>query len=82
MKRANRQIVLSATSPYEMEIDRATGSRLWVAFLSSGSTHSLRAGTLPYIMRRCEREGVPYILKAVPGKGYNIKPLHEVEEIV
>jgi hypothetical protein len=67
-------ITLSATSPFELELDRATGSRVWKSFLQGGSTHSARASTLPYIIRRCERERVGYVLTAMPGQGYHIAP--------
>ena len=66
-------IVLSATSAYERPVDKTTGARLWSQFLQHGTTHSSRAETLPYIIRRCESEGIGYVLEAMPGLGYHIK---------
>ena len=69
-----RTIILNATSPYEQELDRNRRAYVWRAFLEHGSNHSARATTLPYIIRRCEREGVGYVLTAMPGQGYHIAP--------
>lgn len=48
--------------------------RTWKAFLSGGTNHSQWAFTLPYIINRCEREGVDYKLVGCPGVGYRIEP--------
>jgi len=69
-----RTIILNATSPYEIDLDRNRKAHTWRAFLEHGSNHSARASTLPYIIRRCEREGVGYVLTAMPGQGYHIEP--------
>jgi len=53
---------------------KKTGATLWRQFLAGGSFHSGEAGLVPYIVNRCEREGIPYILEAVPGHGYGIRP--------
>ena len=29
--------------------------------------------TLPFVVNHCERNGIPYVLKAVPGHGYYIE---------
>jgi hypothetical protein len=69
----NRPIILCATSPHELPVDKKTGARLWKEFLRVGSNHSSHASFLPYIIRRCERECVPYRLTAYPGNGYFIE---------
>ncbi len=47
---------------------------IWSGFLSAGCTsHSSRAQTLPYIINRCQKEGVPYRLTAQPGLGYMVE---------
>lgn len=68
-----RAIVLNATSPYEMPLSKTQQSETWKAFLRSGTVCSAQACTLPYIIRRCEREGINYTLYGRPGKGYYIK---------
>jgi len=69
-----RTIILNATSPYEIDLDRNRKAHTWRAFLEHGSNHSARASTLPYLIRRCEREGVGYVLTAMPGQGYHMEP--------
>lgn len=49
--------------------------RTWKSFLTHGTSHSNAANMLPEIINRCEREGIAYELKAMPGSGYFIKPL-------
>lgn len=66
--------MLCVNSPYEFALTKAAQRRTWDAFMRGGTNHSSRASTLPYIMRRCELEHIPYVLHAVPGKGYYIKP--------
>lgn len=70
-----RIITLCTSSPFEIRVGKADGARIWKDFLNHGSNHSSRASLLPYIIRRCEAEGVPYQLKAVPGAGYWIEPI-------
>lgn len=72
-------MTLCVNSPHEVALTKAAERRIWEAFIDGGTTHSGRASTLPYIMRRCEREGVPYRLTAMPGMGYFIEP-HKEEE--
>ena len=60
---------------------RLTGAiqrRTWEAFMDGGTSHSAVALTLSYIIERCERDGVAYLLEAHPGRGYFIKPLEEM----
>lgn len=45
----------------------------WDTFMRNGTTHSKSAMTLPYIINRCEQEGIAYELQAWPGYGYFIK---------
>ena len=67
----SRPIILCATSPYEIALSKAAQFHAWKGLRESGSSsHSARASTLPYLIRRCEREGIPYTLKAAPGVGY------------
>jgi hypothetical protein len=56
---------------------KAAQERTWQMFLKGGTSHSAQAHTLPYIINRCEREGIPYQLKAMPGSGYYISPLKD-----
>ena len=70
----HRAIMLNATSPMEMFINKTLGAALWKAFKAGGTSHSKSAATLPYIIRRCEKEGVAYVLHARPGEGYYIQP--------
>lgn len=64
-------------SPHEMALSKAAQRRTWDEFMKHGASHSGRASTLPYIMRRCEQEGQRYQLTAIPGKGYFIRPLDD-----
>ena len=68
-----RPVILCVSTPHEAELSRAEARRIWTAFLEHGSTHSARAATLPFIIRRCESAGIPYVLTARPGMGYFIK---------
>lgn len=61
----------------KITLSKADRQRLWDAFLDGGGRHSSAAATLPYIIRRCEREHVPYILRAMPGVGYHLEPYKE-----
>jgi hypothetical protein len=68
--------MLCVMSPDEMALTKAAKHRIWDQFLNGGgTTHSPQAATLPYVIRRCEREKVPYEMYARPGEGYFIKPL-------
>lgn len=58
----------------EIALSKAAQRRVWSAFKERGTTHSARAGTLPYILRRCEQERIAYTLEAMPGQGYYITP--------
>ncbi len=66
--------MLSVFSPYEIAMTKAAQKRTWEAFLERGTSHSGNASTLPYVIRRCEQEGVGYKLTALPGRGYYIEP--------
>ncbi len=69
-------ITLNVTSPFEVELPRSIGTKLWKDFLSGAeSRHSLQACTLPYLMRRAEREKMPYVLTSYPGEGYTLQRL-------
>lgn len=72
-------IILCVTSPFEMELPLTTGARVWKSFLNGGTNHSAQAATLPYIIRRCEREQRPYKITAYPGKGYFIEPVKDIK---
>jgi hypothetical protein len=69
-----RPITLNASSPFEEELSAPQKREMWAAFLQGGTTHSARAATLPFIIRKCERDGVGYTLRAEPGTGYRIYP--------
>lgn len=73
-------IVLSFYEDTGAPLSRAARERVWATFLARGTTHSSRAQTLGYIMRRCERSKTPYRLLAQPGVGYRIEPLGKDEE--
>lgn len=64
---------LRATSRYALALSRPQQDRVWASFLQHGTAHSARAATLPYVMCRCEQEGIAYVLRAVPGAGYFIE---------
>jgi hypothetical protein len=68
--------LLTVISTHEMALSKAAQRRTWDAFLAGGTLHSSRAATLPYIIRRCEQEQIPYVLTAHPGigGGYFIAP--------
>lgn len=70
-----KAIMLCVTSPFEVSQSRASGSRIWRTFLAGGTNHSSKAATLPYLIRRCEREGVSFRLEAHPGLGYRMEPV-------
>lgn len=67
-------LIVMSTFEDELPLSKAQQRRTWEAFMEGGTTHSGRAQTLPYVMRRCEREKIPYKLTAVPGQGYHIEP--------
>jgi hypothetical protein len=69
--------MLTVISPNEIALTKAAKRRIWDAFKDGGTSHSPQAATLPYIIRRCEKERVPYELYARPGEGYFIKPLKQ-----
>lgn len=70
-----RAIIFCMTSPYEESISATEAARIWAEFLDRGTQHSSMAATLPYIIRRCEREGIAYRIEAYPGDGYYVKPI-------
>lgn len=63
----------------EATLSKTARERCWQQFLRGGTTHSGRATTLPYLMRRAERAGVPYVLTAHPGVGYHLRPGDEIK---
>lgn len=42
-------------------------------YIAMSAARERNASTLPYIIRRCELERIPYVLTAVPGKGYFVR---------
>lgn len=66
--------MLAVISTHEIALSKAAQRRTWDAFMNGGTNHSANASTLPYIIRRCEIQKLPYVLTAVPGKGYFIAP--------
>ena len=66
-----------STGEDTIALSKADRQILWRSFLQGGGRHSGLAATMPYIIRRCERERVPYILRAVPGVGYHLEPYKE-----
>lgn len=66
--------MLLSFSPHEIAMTKAAQRRAWDAFKARGTSHSASASTLPYLLRRCEQEKVPYVLKAMPGQGYWLEP--------
>lgn len=64
--------MLCVNSPHELGLTKAAQRRIWDSFLSHGTNHSAQASTLCYIIRRCERDQIPYVLEAWPGQGYYI----------
>lgn len=75
-----RPIILNVTSPYENPMSATIQRTIWNAFIQHGSHHSYKASTLPYIIRRCEQEGIPYRLLAYPGMGYHISRVDPVQQ--
>ena len=72
--------MLTVISVFEIAMSKTAQQRTWAAFMGGGTNHSARASTLPYIIRRCETEKIPYTLIAAPGMGYFIKPA-KIEDI-
>lgn len=68
--------MLTVISTHEMYLSKAAQKRVWDSFMNTGTNHSARACTLPYIIRRCEQEGIAYKLIAHPGEGYWIERDH------
>ena len=64
--------MLTVISTHEIALSKAAQERIWKVFMDGGTAHSPDAATLPYIIRRCEQENIPYVLNAEPGKGYYI----------
>lgn len=57
--------------------------RIWRSFQSGRELrHTAEASTLPYVVNRCEMEGVAYVLRGAPGVGYSIQRDHEAQEQV
>lgn len=55
--------------------------RCWREFMNYHPLNSsAQANTIPIIMNRCEREGISYELRAIPGLGYQIKRFKEFTE--
>ncbi len=66
-----------------MKSFRFLEKRVWESFLKDGHTnHSASAMLLPVILNRCERERIPYTLKALPGAGYYIERDKAAEEVM
>lgn len=61
----------------EIVVSKTVREQSWQAFLREGSTHSARAYILPWLIRRCEMEGISYRLTASPGLGYHMDPLEK-----
>jgi hypothetical protein len=79
---ATKAMFLLFASPYEQDIPQNVAASMWRNFLDGvTSTHSHMAATLPYLLRRAEREKMPYVLEAAPGAGYSLtrKITHEEE---
>jgi hypothetical protein len=70
------RVMLAFFSPYEIALSKAAQKRIWTVFMERGTTHSSNASTLPYVLRRCEQEGIPYLLRAAPGVGYWVERHH------
>lgn len=74
-----RHVTLCVSSPFELEVSRPIGAMLWKSFMAgTTSHHSAKASTLPYMIRRAEREGVPYLVEAHPGLGYTMRRVAKV----
>lgn len=66
--------MLTIISTHELALSKAAQERTWRSFLEGGTSHSANASTLPYLIRRCEQEKMPYTLVAQPSVGYFMKP--------
>lgn len=77
----DRPITLNATSPFERSLSQAQQRQIWRAFLDSkdGLRHSNKAGTLPFLIRMCEKRAVGYQLTFMPGMGYVMRRTKELE---
>ena len=62
--------MLTVISTHEIALSKAAQRRIWKAFNEGCTSHSAAAVTLPYLIRRCEQEGIGYVLTAQPGVGY------------
>jgi hypothetical protein len=72
-------LLVFSTEEDQIAPSKAAFRRSWDAFMAHGSNHSAGAHMLPRIIRRCERERIPYRLSAMPGIGYYIETI-DVEE--
>jgi hypothetical protein len=60
-RRVSHPIALVVGSPFEVEVSRLVGALIWKEFLTGKpSFHSGQAVTLPYLMRRAQRNRVPF----------------------
>lgn len=70
--------MLTIISTHEMYLSKTQMRRQWNEFFNGHViTHSSNAQTLPWLIRKCEQEKVPYRLDAVPGYGYTIQKIEE-----
>ena len=72
--------MIVVVSLHEMALSKAEQRRIWKAFIERGTSHSGKASTLPFVMRKCELEGVEYRLTAMPGESYWIEPMAVVRK--
>jgi len=72
----NRTPRISAINPMSTPLSKTAQAQTWATFARKGTMHSDNASTLWYVLDRCEREGIAYLLVAIPGQGYNITRYH------
>ena len=65
-------LIVENTMTKKIKLSEKMKRLTWEGFIQGGTSHSGNAGTLPYVMNRCEEEKVEYTLRAAPGKGYYI----------
>ena len=78
MKRTPSVILVSVFE--KSDLTKTEKNRIWKHFMETGhSTHSARASILPFLVRKCEEEGIPYMIQAYPGKGYGIQKMDDLD---
>ena len=74
--------VLMVCSAHEDDapISKIKRRQVWFDFLAGGVVSGPLAGSIPFIIRRCEMRGIGYRLTALPGRQYIIEPVSKTND--